>query len=106
MEQRFVELLYLSNAIKFTPDPGTITLRVRPHNNEICFEVIDPGIGIADHTRLFKPFAQIDSSLTRHYEGTGLGLVLVKSFAHLQGGSGSTARSAQAAPSASRCRAS
>jgi signal transduction histidine kinase/DNA-binding response OmpR family regulator len=103
----------LSNAIKFTADGGRVTLRARratrgeveswttgqpngmrlplPANDfaeflEIAVE--DTGIGIKpeDSPRLFQPFSQLDSSLARHYEGTGLGLVMVMKMAQLHGG--------------------
>jgi PAS domain S-box-containing protein len=94
------QILYnlLSNAVKFTPDGGTLTLRARrvesaavpggsyPHYLELM--VRDTGIGIstADQERLFRPFSQIDSSLARRYQGTGLGLVMVQHLAVLHGG--------------------
>lgn len=84
----------LGNAIKFTPDHGQITLNVyaeEPTNTPqqfICFEVTDTGIGIAatDLSKLFQPFIQVDSNLNRQYEGTGLGLALVKQIVELHGG--------------------
>ena len=55
---------------------------------EVRFTVWDTGIGISpeDLSRLFQPFVQLDSGLSRHYEGTGLGLVLVKRLTELHGG--------------------
>jgi len=55
----------------------------------IQFSVIDNGIGIApeDLRRLFTPFVQVESSLNRHFEGTGLGLALVQKLTDLHGGS-------------------
>ncbi len=84
----------LGNAVKFTPDHGQITLNVyaeEPNNTPqrfICFEVTDTGIGIAavDLPKLFQPFIQLDSNLNRQYEGTGLGLALVKQIVELHGG--------------------
>ncbi len=102
----------LSNAVKFTPEGGDVTLRVRrvsraqvgqltgrwagmslPWSNDkitdfIEISVTDSGIGIAneDFERLFTPFSQIDSSLARRYEGTGLGLVIVKNLVELHSG--------------------
>ena len=81
----------LSNAVKFTPDRGAVTLKVeaRPEQDLILFSVIDTGIGIAaeDLERLFQPFVQLDSTLNRQFEGTGLGLTLVQKLTDLHGGS-------------------
>jgi PAS domain S-box-containing protein len=87
MRQVLINLL--SNAVKFTPDRGTVTLDVKRIDGAVLFAVIDTGIGIAlpDQTQLFQPFVQIDSRLNRQYEGTGLGLALVKQIAELHGGS-------------------
>jgi predicted ATPase/signal transduction histidine kinase len=95
MRQVLINLL--NNAVKFTPTGGTVTLSVSIKPIEIaaqtagyalCFAIADTGIGIAsaDLTKLFQPFIQIDSSLSRKYEGTGLGLVLVKQIVELHGG--------------------
>ncbi|MEI2421526.1 ATP-binding protein, partial [Arthrospira platensis SPKY2] len=79
----------LSNAVKFTEE-GQITLRVIPDlsGDGVIFSVIDTGIGIptAYQDRLFQPFMQIDSRLSRNNQGTGLGLSLVKRLANLHGG--------------------
>ena len=80
----------LSNAIKFTPTGGTVTLRIWFHGDEgYGFQVADTGIGIApeDIPKALITFRQIDSSLTRKNEGTGLGLPLTKALAELHGGS-------------------
>ena len=81
----------LSNAVKFTPENGQVTLYVRtiPEQDRMEFSVRDTGIGIApeDLGRLFQPFVQLDSTLNRQYEGTGLGLSLVQKLADLHGGS-------------------
>jgi PAS domain S-box-containing protein len=102
----------LSNAVKFTPENGHVTLRTRrvPRSDvgrlsgtrssrgfplvESDFAefleigVTDSGIGIspAGLDQLFKPFSQIDSGLARKFEGTGLGLAMVKLLAELHGG--------------------
>ncbi len=80
----------LDNAVKFTPEGGQITLSVcgRPEEQLIEICVADTGIGIqeADFPRLFQPFVQLDASLARAYQGTGLGLALVKGLVELHGG--------------------
>lgn len=81
----------LSNAIKFTPQGGRVGLEIvgsRTPCSAITFTVWDTGVGIPEEARehLFEPFVQVDSSLSRRYEGTGLGLALVKRMAELHGG--------------------
>jgi PAS domain S-box-containing protein len=109
------QILYnlLSNATKFTPEGGRVTLRARrvpraavgqaagpwagryfPYTDDtfadfLEIRVTDSGIGILPDAllRLFRPFSQIDSGLSRKFEGTGLGLAMVKQLAELHGGS-------------------
>jgi signal transduction histidine kinase len=80
----------LTNAVKFTPRGGKIGLEVNyePGRNKVEFIVWDTGIGISqeDKKKLFKPFVQLDGSLSRQYEGTGLGLTLVHRLVELHGG--------------------
>lgn|GEM_PF-1809714 len=78
----------LSNAFKFTPDGGTITVEVQRQDNEVVFSVEDTGPGISeeDQKRLFKPFEQLQSPLTKKVKGTGLGLYLSKRLVELHGG--------------------
>lgn len=91
----------LSNAVKFTPVGGQVTLEMIvpdrsaatltgniPGKNVFRIAIRDTGIGIApdDIQRLFQPFIQIDSALNRQYQGTGLGLALVKRLVELHGG--------------------
>jgi signal transduction histidine kinase len=70
----------VQNAIKFTPPSGAITLRAEDLGEEIQVRVSDTGIGIPapELTRIFHRFYQVDSSSTRHYRGTGLGLTICK----------------------------
>ncbi len=79
----------LSNAVKFTPSGGKITVSARADSAlGFTIEVRDTGIGIApeDIPKALEPFAQIDSTLSRRYEGTGLGLPLTRSLIELHGG--------------------
>jgi signal transduction histidine kinase len=88
LKQILINLLH--NAVKFTPENGSIKLKVQtePKEGLIRFSVTDTGIGIKpeDQTKLFKPFVQIDGKLSRQYEGTGLGLSLAKKLVELHGG--------------------
>jgi signal transduction histidine kinase len=88
---RQVVINMLSNAAKFT-DAGLITLRVykiiKNGQEFICFSVKDTGIGIAqaDIRKVFEPFRQIDSSVSRRAEGTGLGMPISYRLVALHGG--------------------
>lgn len=89
LKQSLINLI--SNAIKFTPPGGSIGLEVQGDLTEdtINLTVWDTGIGIAEENflRVFQPFVQLDNSLTRQYEGTGLGLALVYRIIEHHGGS-------------------
>ncbi|MDR2460958.1 MAG: PAS domain-containing protein [Deltaproteobacteria bacterium] len=81
-----------SNAVKFTSQGG-ISIKVSLREMDVdaallCFEVQDTGIGLTDEqiSRLFKPFTQADTSTTRKYGGTGLGLTISKRLAEIMGG--------------------
>jgi len=78
----------LSNAVKFTPSGGSVALRLRQAEGQALLEVRDSGIGISDQDRakLFQKFSQAEASSTRRFEGTGLGLALVKECATALGG--------------------
>ncbi len=80
----------LSNAAKFTPAGGELGLEVQADagGREVRLTVWDKGIGIRQENigRLFQPFMQIDSSLSREFTGTGLGLSLVRRLTELHGG--------------------
>lgn len=88
---RQVMINLLSNAVKFTPSGGEVWIEAEgDRQNEILqLSVVDTGIGIARENmdKLFKPFVQLDSSLSRRYSGTGLGLALVRRVVELHGGS-------------------
>jgi signal transduction histidine kinase len=77
----------VGNAIKFT-DQGEVVLSIEQHGAEVYFTVTDTGIGIAqeDVGRLFRPFVQLDASLTRRHGGTGLGLHIAQRLTALLGG--------------------
>jgi signal transduction histidine kinase len=79
----------LSNSVKFTPSGGTVKVQAwREPNGVMALAVADSGIGIAedDLLKVMEPFRQADAALSRKYEGTGLGLPLVKSFMELHRG--------------------
>ena len=86
--QRILENL-ASNAIKFTPDGGSVALRVEREDatGDVLMCMEDTGIGIADEDkeRIFERFFQVDSTSTRKYNGSGLGLALVREYADIQG---------------------
>jgi signal transduction histidine kinase len=84
-----VLLNLLANAIKFTKPGGRVELTVTVTSAGMNFAVTDSGIGIpaAFLDRVLLPFVQVDNSLSRPHQGTGLGLPLVKAIAELHGGS-------------------
>lgn len=88
--RRMTEVLanLLGNAAKFTPEGGDFGLRVTASGNDVRFEIWDRGIGIdaKNIAKLFQPFVQLDGRLARRYDGTGLGLALVKQWVDLHGG--------------------
>ena len=111
-ERKLKQIIYnlLSNAVKFTPDGGEVSIKAtvldHPASNGglpfsgndgpegyksrrfVKISVIDQGIGIRKDylEKIFLPFEQVDSSMTRKYQGTGLGLSLTKRFVELHGG--------------------
>lgn len=111
-ERKLKQVMYnlLSNAVKFTPDGGEIRIAAGLKNNGngsdlaqgteitrgdqdtfpkyVCVSVSDTGIGIKedDLDRIFNPFEQVESSTSRKYQGTGLGLSLTRRLVELHGG--------------------
>ena len=88
LKQILVNLM--SNAVKFTDEGGSVWLEVQgdPERQMVHFRVRDTGIGISkeDQQHLFQPFVQLDSSLSRNYSGTGLGLALVRRMIDMHSG--------------------
>lgn len=78
----------VSNAIKYSPGGGHVTIALKQADDYVQIDVSDTGIGIAaeDQHQLFTKFFRVDSSLTREIGGTGLGLSIVKSVVELHGG--------------------
>lgn len=85
---RQILLNLLSNAVKFTPRGKTVTLTGEPVEDGFILRVTDTGIGMTEEEAIkaMEPFHQIDSSLARRYQGTGLGLPLTKSLVTLHEG--------------------
>lgn len=84
-----VMLNILSNSVKFTPNGGNIYVNVKDGTEFVTISIRDTGIGIPkDKLELvFERFRQVDKSITRNHEGSGIGLSLVKSLVELHGGS-------------------
>lgn len=78
----------LANAIKFTEPGGQVALEARAMDGAVALSISDTGIGISeeDQRELFQPFTQVDTSLARRHQGTGLGLALTRRLVELHGG--------------------
>lgn len=89
-ERRIKQILFnlISNAVKFTPDGGSVGLRAEIRENMLVISVWDTGIGIPVDklSMIFEPFLQVDSSLDRRHEGTGLGLALTSKMVEMMDG--------------------
>ncbi len=83
-----VMLNILSNAIKFTPQGGNVTVKLWMDKSTVTIAVTDTGCGIlpSDLSRVTEPFVQIESSMSRRHDGTGLGLAIAKQICRLHHG--------------------
>ena len=88
--RKFKQILLnlMSNAVKFTPQGGRVTLGARRFDDHIEVSVADTGVGIApeDQGKVFEAFQQVGTDIMRKAEGTGLGLTLTRKFVELHGG--------------------
>ena len=86
LRQCFINVL--SNAVKFTPAGGRVSVAVRSVGSEVAVTVADTGIGISplDQAKVFEPFGRVQSAVAREVEGTGLGMPLTKCLIELHGG--------------------
>lgn len=84
-----VMLNFLSNAVKFTPEGGKVTIAAKADSKGLCISVTDTGIGMTPEqiAVALSAFGQVDSKLARKHEGTGLGLPICRSLLELHGGS-------------------
>ena len=89
-EARFIQIMHnlVDNAIKFSYENGLVKIGARRKGDLVEITVKDTGIGIKaeDQDKLFKPFSQVDSFFSKQFQGTGLGLSLVKQIVSLHGG--------------------
>jgi signal transduction histidine kinase len=89
-ERKFKQIMLnlLTNAVKFTPEGGTVTMAANRVDGNYVFSVKDTGIGIApeDHDKVFEEFRQVGTDYARKAEGTGLGLTLTRKLVELHGG--------------------
>jgi len=87
---KFKEVVYnlVDNSVKFTPYGGFVIITATQNESHVKISVADNGIGIAKENieRIFDPFYQVDSSTTRRYSGTGLGLALINQLVKMHGG--------------------
>ena len=89
-ETRFSQVMInlLDNAVKYTPEKGTVNISARPEGNYLQIDISDTGIGIPeqDIPRIFERFYRVDKARSRELGGTGLGLSIVKHIVQAHGG--------------------
>jgi len=89
-EDRLEQLLFnvIGNAIKYTPENGSITVYVGKIDNDVCIKVVDTGIGIPEEhlDRIFERFYRVDKARSRQMGGTGLGLSIASEIVKSHGG--------------------
>ncbi len=90
-DRRFIRMAFeniLSNAMKYTPEKGQISVRLREQLDNICFEVVDNGVGVHEDDRvlLFRKFSRIPNELTNKVTGSGIGLYLAKKIVEAHAG--------------------
>ena len=89
-ERKFKQIMLniMSNAVKFTPDGGSVTVTAVPSESAVAISIKDTGTGIApeDHAAVFEEFRQVGRDSARKAEGTGLGMPLTKRLVELHGG--------------------
>jgi signal transduction histidine kinase len=89
-ERKFKQIMLnlLTNAVKFTPEGGSVTMSAGRLDGSYVFSVKDTGVGIApdDHEKIFEEFRQVGTDSARKAEGTGLGLTLTRKLVELHGG--------------------
>ena len=88
LKLRQILLNIVGNAIKFTPNGGSIRLAAATRNENVVITVSDTGIGVPSDklAQIFEPFFQVDSGTTREYQGVGLGLAIARDLARAMGG--------------------